>query len=315
MSRRGWTLLLALGAIWGIPYLLIKVAVEADVTPAAIVLTRTGLGAVLLLPFAVRHGGLRVVLTHWRPALAFAVLEIVGPWLLLSNAERTLSSSTTGLLVATVPIGAVVLGRLVGDRRPVGTTRWVGLLVGLGGVALLLGPGAAGGDPWAVAQVLLAAVGYATAPMIADRWLREVPTVPLTAACLALAALVYAPVVALTGPHPVPPASAVLALVVLGVVCTALAFTLFFALIAEVGAARSTLVAYLNPVVAVTLGALVLDEAITPGVVGAAALILLGSAAASRRRPEPVQEPRDVEARPEIGRDEPAPVMPRRPPG
>lgn len=290
MSRRGWFLLVAVGVIWGIPYLLIKIAVT-DVTPVMVVFVRTALGALLLLPFAVRGGGLRVLRGRWRAVLGFAVLEIVLPWILLSNAERTLTSSTTGLLVATVPIAAVVLGRLVGDRRPVALIRWIGLLVGLGGVALLLGPGAAGGDPWAVTQVLLAALGYATAPIIADRALRDVPAIPLTATCLGLTAMAYAPVVLLTGPHPWPPVDAVLALVGLGALCTALAFVLFFRLIVEVGAARSTLVAYLNPVVAVALGALVLDEAITAGVLGATALILLGSAAASRRPREPDELP------------------------
>ena len=184
MSRRGWILLLAVGVIWGIPYLLIKIAV-GEVTPAMVVFVRTGLGALLLLPFALRAGGLRVLRGHWRPLLAFAALEIIGPWILLSNAETTLASSTTGLLIATVPIIAVVLGRLVGDRRPVAAVRWIGLLVGLAGVGLLLGPGAAsGGSPWAVAQVLLAAVGYASAPMIADLFLRDVPAIPLTATCL-----------------------------------------------------------------------------------------------------------------------------------
>ena len=133
VSRRGWLLLVAVGVIWGIPYLLIKIAVR-DVTPVMVVFVRTALGALLLLPFAVRGGGLRVLRGRWRAVLGFAVLEIVRPWILLSNAERTLSSSTTGLLVATVPIAAVVLGRLVGDRRPVALIRWIGLLVGLGGV-------------------------------------------------------------------------------------------------------------------------------------------------------------------------------------
>ncbi|WP_315095542.1 DMT family transporter [uncultured Cellulomonas sp.] len=289
MSRRGWLLLVTVGVIWGIPYLLIKIAVT-DVSPVMVVFVRTALGALLLLPFALRGGGLRVLRGRWRAVLGFAVLEIVLPWILLSHAEVTLSSSTTGLLVATVPIAAVVLGRLVGDRRPVAAIRWIGLLVGLGGVALLLGPGAAGGDPWAVAQVLLAALGYASAPIIADRALRDVPAIPLTATCLGLTALGYAPVVLLTGPHPWPPVDAVLALAGLGALCTALAFVLFFQLIVEVGAARSTLVAYLNPVVAVALGALVLDEAITAGVLAATALILLGSAAASRRPREATQQ-------------------------
>ena len=131
--------------------------------------------------------------------------------------------------------------------------------------------------------MLLAALGYAAAPIIADRALRDVPAIPLTATCLGITALVYAPVVLVTGPHAWPPVDAVLALVGLGALCTALAFVLFFRLIVEVGAARSTLVAYLNPVVAVALGALVLDEVITVTVLAATALILIGSAAASRR--------------------------------
>src|SRR3954453_21065342 len=113
MSRRGWILLFAVGIIWGIPYLLVKVGVGGD-TPVMVVFVRTALGAVLLLPFALRAGGLRVVRGHWKALLAFAVLEIVGPWILVSNAETTLASSPTGLLIATVPIIAVVLGRLVG---------------------------------------------------------------------------------------------------------------------------------------------------------------------------------------------------------
>ena len=295
MSRRGWVLLLAVGVLWGIPYLLIKIAV-GEVTPATVVFVRTAIGALLLLPFAFRAGGLRVLRGHWRPLLAFAALEIIGPWILLSNAETSLASSTTGLLIATVPIAAVVLGRLVGDRKPVAAVRWVGLLVGLLGVALLLGPGAAAsGNPWAVAQVLLAAVGYATAPMIADRYLGTVPAIPLTATCLGVTALFYLPIVLVTGPHPWPALDGALALVALGAICTALAFVLFFRLIVEVGAARSTLVAYLNPVVAVTLGALVLDETITAAVVGAMALILVGSAAASRRSRDPGEPVAEVD--------------------
>jgi drug/metabolite transporter (DMT)-like permease len=310
MSRRGWFLLVTVGIIWGVPYLLIKIAVT-DVTPVMVVFVRTALGALLLLPFALRGGGLRVLRGHWPAVLGFAVLEIVLPWILLSNAERTLSSSTTGLLVATVPIAAVILGRLVGDRKKVAAVRWVGLLVGLGGVALLLGPGAAGGDPWAVTQVLVAALAYAAAPIIADRGLRDVPAIPLTAACLGLTALVYAPVVVVTGPHPWPPVDAVLALVGLGALCTALAFVLFFRLIVEVGAARSVLVAYLNPVVAVALGALVLDETITVSVLAATALIVVGAAAASRRPHEPNTVPDAADGAPEpVTADESSGVTP-----
>lgn len=283
MSRRGWTLLLVLGVVWGVPYLFIKVAV-AQVSPATVVFARTAIGALLLLPFALRAGGLRPLRGHWGAVVAFAVLEIVGPWFFLSNAERTLSSSSTGLLVSTVPIAAVVVGRLV-DRRPVAPLRWVGLAVALGGVAVLLGPGAAVDDPWAVVQVLLAALGYAIAPIVAERRLRDVPVMALNTAVLGLAALGYLPVVVATGwPTGLRPTGAA-SLLTLGVVCTALAFTLFFRLIAEVGGARSTLVAYLNPLVAVGLGAAVLGEPLTWGLLAATVLILAGSAAAARRTP------------------------------
>ncbi|MBB2925067.1 DMT family transporter [Cellulomonas cellasea] len=301
MSRRGWVLLVAVGVIWGVPYLLIKVAVE-DVTPPLLVLVRTALGAVVLLPFALRGDGLRVLRGRWRAVTAFAALEIVGPWVLLSNAERTLASSTTGLLVATVPIMAVVLGRLVGDRRPVAGVRWAGLAVGLAGVAVLAGPGSGATEAWPLAQVLLAALGYAAAPIIAARSLQGVPAVTLTAVCLSLSALVYLPVVLLTGPHPMPGPAALGSLAALGLVCTAVAFVLFFRLISEVGAARSTLVAYINPLVAVALGAVVLDEPITAAVVAASVLIVTGSAAASvrgrprRGRPVAASEPAAPEA-------------------
>ena len=289
MTRRGWLLLGAMGLIWGVPYLLIKVAV-AEVSPPALVLARTAIGAVVLVPFAARRGGLGVLRGRWRPVLAFAALEIIGPWVLLSNAEVTLASSTTGLLVATVPVFAVVLGRLVGDRRPVAPVRWFGLVVGLAGVALLTGLGSSPGHMWPIVQVLLAALGYAIAPIIADRALQGIPPVVLTAACLAVAALVYLPVVALSGQHPMPGVPAIASLAVLGVVCTALAFVLFFTLITEVGAARSTLVAYLNPLVAVALGALVLSEPVTAAVAVGGALIVGGSAAASSRHRQAAKE-------------------------
>ncbi|HWS57833.1 MAG TPA: DMT family transporter [Actinotalea sp.] len=287
MSRRGWLLLAALGLIWGIPYLLIKVAV-ADVTPAGVVLARSAIGAAVLLPVALRGAGFAALRGRWPAVALFAGLEIVAPWLLFSDAERTLDSSTTGLLVATVPILSVVVGRVAGDRQPVPAVRWAGLLVALAGVAVLTGVSA--DHPWPVTQVLLGALGYAIAPVVAERSLQGVPASVLTTACLGIATAVYLPVVLASGPHPAPGPAAVGALVTLGLVCTALAFLLFFRLIAEVGGPRSTLVAYLNPLVAVSLGAVVLGEPLGPDVLLATLLIVGGSAAASvrltpRRRP------------------------------
>jgi len=283
MTRRGVLLLLALGIIWGIPYLLIKIAV-AEVSPATVVLTRSAVGALVLLPFALRGQGFRA-LSGRLPAVAlFALLEIIGPWMLYSTAERTLTSATTGLLVATTPILAVAVGRLAGDRLPVGAVRWAGLVTALAGVAVLTAPGLSAGHGWSVLMVLGGALGYAIAPVVAERSLQGVPASVLTVACLGLAAVVYGPVVALGGRQPMPGPPALLALAGLGLICTALAFLLFFRLITEVGGPRSTLVAYLNPLVAVSVGALVLSEPLTTAVAGATALIVGGSAAAALRR-------------------------------
>jgi drug/metabolite transporter (DMT)-like permease len=265
--------------IWGIPYLLIKVADEGVSVPV-LVFIRTSVAAVLLLPLALRRRQIRVLLPHWRVLVVFALIEIIGPWLLLSNAERHLSSSLSGLLVATVPIIGAVLARLTGGER-LTVTRWTGLLIGLGGVALLAGR-AAGGSAWPVAEVLLVATGYAIGPLIASRKLSDLPGLGVTAVCLAFAAVVYAPAAALTLPHALPPARVIGSLAVLAVLCTAAAFVMFFMLIAEIGPARATVITYVNPAVAVALGVAVLGEPLTPVIVGSFALILCGSVLAAR---------------------------------
>jgi drug/metabolite transporter (DMT)-like permease len=252
-----------------------------------------GIGAALLLPVAVRRRQLGALRPHWRWLAAFAVVEIITPWLLLSDAERRLSSSLSGLLVASVPIIVVVLARVTGGTERLTAVRWAGLLAGLGGVALLAGPRAAGGDAWSITEVLLVAGCYATGPLIASRKLGDLPPVGMTAVCLGLAAIVYAPLAALTWPSAMPSGRVLAALAGLAVVCTAVAFLLFFRLIAEVGPARASVITYINPAVAVALGVSVLGERFTPSMAGAFALILGGSVLATRsgqrraRIPEP----------------------------
>ena len=285
MSARGWVLFALMSVIWGIPYLLIKVAVE-DVSAPVVVFARTAVGAALLLPLALRAargGGAAVLWRHRRPLLAFAVLEIMGPWWLLSDAERRLPSSTTGLLVAAVPVLGVLIARLAGDRERLGAGRWTGLVLGLAGVAVLAGPELGGGDAWSVTEVLLTALGYAVAPLIAARRLHDVPVLPMTCACLALAALAYAPLAVATRPAALPSAQVLAALAGLGAVCTAAGFVVFFALIREAGPSRAMVFTYVNPAVAVAAGALVLDEPLTATVLAAFALILLGSVLATAR--------------------------------
>jgi drug/metabolite transporter (DMT)-like permease len=295
VSRRGWLLFAAMSVIWGIPYLLIKVAV-GGVAPPVLVLARVAIGAALLLPVAAGRRELRVLAPHWRWLAVFATAEIIVPWLLLSDAETRLSSSLSGLLIASTPIVAALLAWMTGGDRP-SAVRWAGLALGLAGVGLLLGNGAASGNAGSVAEVLVVAVCYATGPLIADRKLSELPKIGMTAACLAFAAVVYAPLAALTWPSAVPAGKVLASIAGLAVVCTAVAFLGFFALIAEVGPARATVITYVNPAVAVALGVSVLGERFTPAMAGAFAAILAGSVLATRagRRtaatPEPAPSP------------------------
>ncbi len=286
MTARGWFLFSLMGVVWGIPYLMIKVAVE-DLSPSMVVFTRCALGAALLLPFALRQRGLtRTVRAHWKPMLAFAVIEIIGPWFTLTDAERHLSSSTAGLLIAGVPIVGVTLSRFFGDTETLGVRRVTGLALGLAGVAVLTVPHLTGGDTLSLAEVLLTVLGYATAPLIAARHLKDVPSLHLTAPCLALAALVYAPAAAATRPAELPAPSVLAALAGLGVICTAVAFVAFMELIKEAGPTRATVITYVNPAVAVAAGALFLDEPLTATIVAAFTLILAGSVLATASGPK-----------------------------
>jgi drug/metabolite transporter (DMT)-like permease len=136
-----------MGAIWGVPYLFIKVAVE-DLSPHVVVFGRTSIAAVLVVVVAARTNALRAAWAHWRWVLAFAALEMAGPWLLLTDAETRLPSGLTGLLIACVPIVGAVAAFALGDRSALHPGRLLGIAVGLGGVALLVGGDLGGDIPW-----------------------------------------------------------------------------------------------------------------------------------------------------------------------
>lgn len=281
MSRRGWALFVALGVIWGIPYLLIKIAVE-DLSPASLVLARTSLATLLLAPLAASRGLLRPLVPHWRPLLVYTVIEICLPWLLLGHAEQELSSSLTGLLVAAVPLVGAVLVKLTG-HEPMASRRVVGLLVGFAGVAALVGFDVGASSMGAVAAVGLVAVCYALGPLILSRHLADLPGLGVVAASLAISAVLYAPVGLLQWPDAAPGADTWWSVVGLAVVCTAVAFLVFFELIAEVGPSRATVITYVNPAVALALGVIVLDERVTVATGVGFALILVGSVLATQR--------------------------------
>ena len=277
-DARAWILFAAMALLWGMPYLFIKQAVDSY-SPASVVAGRTLLGALVLLPFALRQKALRPAISKIGWVLAFGAIEMAGPFLLLSHAEQTLPSGLTGLLVATVPLFAALIAFSGGDRTVLKPARMIGLFVGFVGVAIIvIGPGlAAGGTAGLVAigEVLLVAIGYAIAPFIVARKLGDVPALGTITISLAAVGLFYLPIAFLTQ-HQVPTAQSTAALIALAVLCTAVAFIVFFALIERVGPTRAPLFTYVNPVVAILLGVIVLGEQITLGLIAGFPLVILG---------------------------------------
>jgi drug/metabolite transporter (DMT)-like permease len=287
VTRRGLILFVALGIAWGIPYLFIKVAVD-ELDPAVVVLGRAGLAALLLLPIALFRREVLPVLRRWRPLLAYTAVEIIVPWYFLSSAEQRLPSSTAGLLIAATPLVGVGIAFLLGRPERMTRGNWLGLVAGMLGVAAIVGLDVAGSDLVAVAEVAVVVVGYALGPAILSRWMPDLPGVGIVAVSLAISALVYVPIVGFGGTWPTawPSTPAVVAIVVLAVVCSALAFLLMVALITEIGPVRATAITYINPPVAVLAGVIFLREQITVWTVVGFALVLAGSYFVTRRRPE-----------------------------
>ena len=161
--------------------------------------------------------------------------------------------------------------------------------MGFMGVAALVGLDVGASDLGAVAEVVLVALGYALGALIIARKLSGLPVFGVIAASLALTTIAYAPVGITQLPSALPSLQVIVAVLILGVVCTAIAFLVFFPLIAEVGPARATVITYVNPAVALALGVAFLHEPLTFGIVVGFALIVLGSVLATRRatRPKP----------------------------
>jgi drug/metabolite transporter (DMT)-like permease len=294
MTRRGLLLFAAMSIVWGIPYLLIRVAV-AEVTPPVLVFARTALGALILLPVALARADVRDVLRHWRWVVAFALIEIAIPWVLLSSAEQQISSSLAGLLVAGVPLVGATIAAIVGGPDRVGRRQLVGLLIGFAGVAAIAGGDYQAESAVALAQVAIVIVCYAVGPFILSRRLAGVSSIGVMSLSLTLTALLYLPVAAVQWPATTPSTGALASIAILGVVCTAAAFMLFAALIHEVGPVRATVITYVNPAVAAVLGVLILGETLTPAMLVGFALAIAGSTLATRRPETPDAEAAAVE--------------------
>jgi drug/metabolite transporter (DMT)-like permease len=286
VSWRAWSAFAALCVIWGIPYFLIKLAV-AEIPPLLVAWCRVLLAAVVLLPLAWRRGALGPLRGHAAALCAFALAEFAIPFAMISCGEQWISSSVTGILIATVPLWVVLLARSFGVHEPLGARRLIGLALGFVGVVALLGFGTIAA-PWGwigVACMLIAALGYAVGPLIIQRHLRDLDAVGPLAACLAIAVALLALPALRVLPAQWPSATAVGSLLVLGILCTAVAMLLMFYLVNHAGASRATLITYINPAVASLLGIGLLQERLGAGGIAAFGMILAGSWLASRRTP------------------------------
>jgi drug/metabolite transporter (DMT)-like permease len=278
VSTRGWALFAAVSVIWGMPYLFIKIAVD-EISPSLMAWSRLALAAAVLLPVAWKLGALRGLRERWRILTVFAAVEMAVPWPLLGFGEIHVSSSLAAILVATVPLFVALLAtRFDHSERPT-ATRFIGMLIGLGGVVALVGIdiGGKGDELLGALAILVVAFLYAIGPMIVKRRLSDVDPLGPVAASLGIAALLVTPFALVSLPDSTPSADTFASIAVLGLLCSALAFLLFFRLIAEIGPGRATVITYINPVVALALGVVVLDESVTTGVVVGLLLILAGS--------------------------------------
>jgi drug/metabolite transporter (DMT)-like permease len=282
MSGRPLALFLAMSVIWGIPYLFIRIAV-AEVSPAFLVLARTGVASAILLPIALVTIDLRPIVARWRWVAAFAAIEIAIPWVLLGSAEQRVSSSLAALIIAAVPLVGVIIAILSGRSEHLGATGLLGLLIGILGVAAIAGGDFGTTDPIAFVELGIVAVCYAAGPVILARRLSDLPTIGVMALSLGLTCLVYVPIGALQWPAAVPSPAVLGSIVTLGVVCTAIAFLVFAALIEAVGPVRATVITYVNPAVAAILGVVVLKETLTPAMIVGFGLVTVGSLLATRR--------------------------------
>jgi drug/metabolite transporter (DMT)-like permease len=279
MSARAWAGFAAMSVVWGVPYLFIKVAVDDGVPPAFLAWSRVALAAVVLLALAWRAGTLPSLRGRWRWLALFAVFEIAVPFPLIAEGERHVDSSVAAIIIAAAPLIVALLALRFDASERVSGRRLAGLLIGLGGVVALVGIDVAGrSDELAGAlAILVAAAGYAAGPMVLNRKLADGDPRATMGASLAIAGVLLTPLAIATPPPTTPPARAIGALLLLGLLCTAAAFIIYSRLIVEIGPGRALVITYVAPVVAVALGVAVLGERPGAGAIAGLLLIIAGS--------------------------------------
>jgi drug/metabolite transporter (DMT)-like permease len=290
MTRRAWLAFAAMSVLWGVSYLLIKIAVRGGLTAPDVAWLRVVIAAVLLSVLAWRAGLLGSVRGRGRWLLAYAVAEISVPFPLIAAGEVHVASSLAAIIIAAVPLIGVVLAlRFDRGERPT-PVRAAGLALGFAGVVALVGIDIAGNGPelLGTGAILLAAVGYAIGPMLVKHRLSGLDPRALTGASLAIAAVILTPFATVDMPSRTPTAGAFAAVVALGLFCTATAFVIFTVLIREAGPSRATVITYVNPVIALALGTTLEGEHLGAGALIGLVLILMGSWLATTGRIRPL---------------------------
>ena len=281
------------GLIWGVPYFFTEFAL-ASFSTTSIIWLRVTVGALVLIPLALRSGDLKKAIKYWPFVLAFAVIEMVGPWFLIPEAQRSVSSGLASLIITTVPFFGILIVGLRGDKSVWHPKTLLGLILGGIGVIGLIGIDVLRDnlELLPILMLLLAALGYSIAPIIVADKLRDVPMFAVIALSLAMVSVIYAIPAAITLPSEIPQASleSWIGVLSLGILTTAIAFVVFFTLVKEIGPARAELIVFVNVAVAVLLGVLVLGEPFTIGMMFGFPLIIFGSYLAIKQRQQYVRK-------------------------
>ena len=286
MKRSSWIYFWTAGVLWGVPYLLIRIAVApGQFTPAFVVFSRVTIGAALLIPYSIHRRTLKPAWRQIKWIAIYALVEMVGPWGFISQGETKVSSGLAALLIATVAIWATLLNGALGDKTVWHSTRLIGLAIGFVGICLVVGLESLQGkiNTAAILLLLLAAIGYAIAPTLIRQKIPELDGAAVNGLAMLMTSLVYLPFAVAQWPHHHIRPNSIYSIIALGIFPTAICFVIFFKVLADIGSARTSLVAYVNTGVAVLLGVIVLHEKLTTGILIGLPLVMIGSYFASRK--------------------------------
>ena len=279
MTRKGWLLFAIMSVFWGIPYFFIKIAIT-ELDPIVVVFGRVSVASLTLLPVAIQSGVLRKVGKKWPIIAAFSLVQMVVPFLLITYGEQHIASSLASLLIASDPLLVALFALRLDSTERVSGLRLIGLFVGIVGVIVLLGLDV-GGDKQRLLGaifVLIATMCYAISALLVKRpTIASLPRIGVVTVTCTTATLVLLPLAVTHLPGRVPSPLVIVSLIVLGFICTALAYLAYMALIIEVGASRGTVITYVNPVVSVILGVLILGEPLNIAIIIGFLLIIAGS--------------------------------------